>query len=128
VELQQARDVDVGDAVAVGEHERVVADPLAHSSHAPSRLGIGAGVDQVDDPILGRRRVGLEPAGAEIHGHVGRERVVVGEVLLDHRAEVAEGDDELVVALRRVDVHDVPDHRVPADLDEGLRLDVRLLA
>ncbi|MNM82275.1 hypothetical protein D3C81_943020 [compost metagenome] len=42
---------------------------------------------------------------------------IVGEVLLDHIALVAQADDEVIDAKVRVDLHDVPDDRLAAYLD-----------
>ena len=62
--------------------------------------------------------------------HVERDvrhvQEVVGEVLLDDVALVAAADDEVVDAVRRVDLHDVPEDRLAADLDHRLRLQIAL--
>ena len=47
---------------------------------------------------------------------------VVAEVLLDQVALVAAADHEIVQTIGRVDLHDVPENRLPADLDQRLRL------
>src|SRR5262249_31719729 len=57
--------------------------------------------------------------------HVQR---VVGEILLDEIALVAEADDEVVEAVGGVDLHDVPQDRPAADLDHRLRTEMRLFA
>src|SRR5207248_2305370 len=65
---------------------------------------------------------------AQVEGHVAHVEVVVGKVLLDHVAAVAEADHELVDPVRRVDLHDVPEQRLRSQLDHRLRLAARLLA
>src|SRR5438105_3550954 len=54
-------------------------------------------------------------------------QVVVGEVFLDHVAPVAEADHEVFDAVLRIDLHDVPENRLPADLDHRLGTDYGLL-
>ena len=53
VELEQLSDVDVGDAVAVGQHERLVADVVADPLEPAAGLRLGAGVDERHPPRLG---------------------------------------------------------------------------
>src|SRR5262249_14484574 len=48
---------------------------------------------------------------------------IVEEVVLDDLALVAQGDDELGEAVRRVSFHDVPEDRLAADLDHRFRFD-----
>ena len=52
---------------------------------------------------------------------------IIREILLDHVALVAEADDELLHAERRIQLHDVPENRPRADFHHGLRPRVRLL-
>jgi hypothetical protein len=52
---------------------------------------------------------------------------VVGEVLLDDIALVTTADDKLVHAMARIELHDMPQNRLTADLDHGLGLEVGLL-
>ena len=63
----------------------------------------------------------------QVERHVGVVQEVVGEVLLDHVALVAEADHEVGEAVLAVDLHDVPEDRVLADLGHRLGLDLRLL-
>ena len=65
--------------------------------------------------------------GPRVDRHVGGVQEVVGEILLDHVALVAEADDEIVDAVMGVDLHDVPEDRLAADLDHRLRPQVGFL-
>src|SRR3569623_573605 len=47
--------------------------------------------------------------------------MIVGEVLLHHVSLVTQADDEIVDAKRRVDLQDVPQNRLSADLYHWLR-------
>ena len=58
---------------------------------------------------------------------VGIVQEVVGEILLDHIALVAEADHEVVDAVVAVGLHDVPEDRPPADFDHRLGAQMRFL-
>ncbi len=51
---------------------------------------------------------------------------VIGEILFDDIALVAQADDEIVDAMGCVHLHDVPQDGAPADLNHGLGPQVRL--
>ena len=59
----------------------------------------------------------------DVEGDVGGVQEVVGEVLLDDVALVSQADDEVVDALLRVELEDVPEDGLAADLDHGLGAD-----
>ena len=120
VEVEQLRDVHVGDAVAVGQHERVVAHVLPHPLDPAAGLRLGAGVDQRHAPRLGGVLVDHHGVVAHVEGHVGHVQEVVGEVLLDDVALVAQADHEVAEAVVAVRLHDVPQDRPLADLHHGL--------
>ncbi len=124
----QRRDVDVADPVAVGQAERLVADERQHAFQATAGHRVRAGLDERHPPRLGRGAVDLHLAAAHVERHVGRVQGVVGEPLLDEIALVAEAHDELLDLVRGVDLHDVPEDRLAADLDHRLGLQRRLLA
>src|SRR5262245_39522727 len=60
-------------------------------------------------------------AACKIHREVVVDRVKVQEVFLDDFSAIAQRNDELLHAVRGVDVHDVPEHRLAADFDHRLR-------
>ena len=53
VEREQLFQVHVGNAIAVSEHERLIADILLHALHAAAGHGIQAGIHHRDAPRLG---------------------------------------------------------------------------
>ena len=63
-------------------------------------------------------------------GHVERDirhvQEIVREIFLDDIALVASADHEIIGAVRRVELHDVPEDRLAADLDHRLRLQIAL--
>ena len=51
---------------------------------------------------------------------------VIGEVFPDHLALKAAADDEVVDAVSRIDLEDVPQNGPPTDYDQGLALELGL--
>ena len=99
VEGEQCVQVDVGDAVGVGQAERPPAQPVCGTRHAPAGRRVEAGVEAAHLPFRRKgRREGLDPTGP-----------------------VAEKKLEAPKALAGVERHDVPQDRPAADLDERLR-------
>jgi hypothetical protein len=86
--------------------------------------GVLAGVEHGHPPGLGVGLVHLHLVLGHVEGDVRHVEEVVGEVLLDHVAAVAEADDEVVDARGRVDLEDVPEDRPVADLHHRLGLEV----
>jgi hypothetical protein len=127
VELHELGQVHVREAVAVREAEVLSPEVVLHALQSPAGLRLLAGVDQRHLPRLGVTVVDLDAVLREVDGHVGRVDEVVREVLLDDVALVAQADDELVDPMRRVDLHQVPQDRLAADLDHGLGFQVGLL-
>ena len=127
VEPEQGPDVDVRDSVAVGEAKSgVVLQPLAQPLQSTPRLGVQPGVDEMHRP--GRPIVVVDrgPAAGEVDRDVAVARAEVQEVVLDHLALVAQGNDEFGDTVDRIDVHDVPQDGLVADLHHGLRAKNRL--
>ena len=93
----------------------------------PARQRRLAGVDQVHLPRLDVVVERRDLAVLQRDRHVLADRVVVEEVALDLIALVAERQHELVEAVPRVVLHDVPEDRPAADLDERLRPHLGLL-
>ncbi len=123
-----AADVDVGEAVAVGETELLLADVREHALEPAAGHRALASVDQRHPPRLGFRAVHLHGAFGQVERHVARVQVVVGEVLLDQVALVAKADDEVLDPVGGIHLHDVPQHRLAADLHHRLWAQGGLLA
>ena len=77
-------------------------------------------------PIFALVFMRLDAAVGQIDREAVADVVIIEEVTLDDFALVAEGDDELVVPEAGKQVHDVPEHRLTADLDHRLGLDAGL--
>jgi hypothetical protein len=127
VEVDQLVERDVGDPVAVGHHERPVAEMVASLHHPSGGLGALARLDEVDAPRFVVLVVADDRSVAQLHREVAGQRAVLREVLLDVLTLVAERDDELVESAPAVGLHDVPEDRLPTDLDHRLGPDLGLL-
>src|SRR5580704_14713961 len=62
----------------------------------------------------------LERIILEVDRYVRGVQKIVGEILLDHISLVAEAYDEIIDAPVTVNLHDVPQNRLAADLDHRL--------
>src|SRR5579871_5968604 len=128
MELDDTPDVDVADTITVSHQKRrLAAEPAPYLPQPSAGGGRAAGVHDGDSP--GRHVVArevLDRAGGKIEHRVTLTQPKPGEVLGDRLALVAAGYDEVVDAGTLVDLADVPENRVVADLDEGLRLQIRL--
>src|SRR6185436_20751898 len=90
--------------------------------------GLVPGVDDGDFTGFGAVLMHFHPVGRHVERYVRHVQKIVREILLDHVALVAGAHDELVDAVAREDLHDVPQDRVAADLDHRLGPQMRFLA
>ena len=128
MQIDRGADVDVADAVAVGQAELlVVAEKRKDALDAAADHRLLARVDERHPPGLGGGVMHLHLVGSHVEGHVRHVQEVILKILLDDVALVAEADDEFIDAVMGIDLHDVPDDRHAADLDHRLRLDVGFL-
>ena len=128
MKANQASDVDVGQAVSVRHAEGlVVTHPGTDPHQALTGGGTEARVDEGHAPIVARRGVILDPSGRGVHRHVGVVEPVIAEVVPHDVAEPPEADHEVADAMGGVDLHDVPEDRLVADRDHGLRAAAGLL-
>src|SRR5262249_743666 len=120
-------DVDVGDAVAVREHELSITEVLPHAEQALARQAVEAGVGERDLEVVAALLVVLDPGRAGVEREVARVGALVQEELLDDLSLVAERQHELAVTVVGVELHDVPQDRLVADVHHGLGLELGLL-
>ncbi len=130
VACSQGIDVDIGEAIPVGDEERLVIEVPCGLEYPAAGHGRLAGVRDGHGParlIMCTVEIDGIPL-AELHREVVVASLVVEEVLLDDIALVAGGDDEVGDAVVRQVLHDVPQHRTAADLHHRLRPKFGLLA
>lgn len=122
MEREQLFQIHVGNAVAVGEHERLIADVLLHALHAAAGHGIQAGIHHRDAPRLGMVLVDnhLVFAVGEVICNIGGVQEIIREILLDHMLLIPGADHKIVEAVMAVELHDMPEDRHTAQLYHGL--------
>src|SRR5690606_8709965 len=104
--------VDAGNAIAIGKTERLVVEIRQHTLQAAAGHGLFAGVDERHAPGLGETLMHFHAVVDHVEGYVGGMQEIVREILLDDVTLVAQANDEVVDAMRRVDLHDVPENRL----------------
>ena len=120
VKGQEAVERYIGYAVAIGEHEGFAADERRQAEHAAPGQRIEAGIDQMDLPGLLVAPAPLHRSLAEIDGEVARHVGKLQEEVLHHLGLVTERHHELLEAVGGVELHDVPENWMLADLDHRL--------
>ena len=122
MEREQLFQIHVGNAVAVGEHERLIADVLLHALHAAAGHGIQAGIHHRDAPRLGMVLVDnhLVFAVGEVICNIGGVQEIIREILLDHMLLIPGADHKIVEAVMAVELHDMPEDRHAAQIHHGL--------
>jgi hypothetical protein len=124
VEGEQLTQVEARQPVAIGGEHHRFRDVHRRPLEAPAGVGLETGLGERDRPAVAPVAVddGLVaatwPAGLP----------PPAEVLPDQLALVAEAKDEPVEPVVSVRLHDVPEDRVAADLDEPLRDGLAVLA
>jgi len=122
MELEKFADIDVSDAVTIGEHEEVFANVLLHFLHAAAGHRVLAGFDEGDLEVLFSVVVVLLnlKIPAETDGEVVVHCFVIKEILLNHLSSVAQAEYEVTKAGFRVDLHYVPEYRATPDFQQWL--------
>src|SRR5690606_32750818 len=114
-----------GYTVAIGHHERAVANAVGEALEPSTGFRQMSRVHQFNCPVEGFFGVvAPDLPRAHIDSQVAVQRAVVGDVLLDHGALVAEGDHEILQPVVTVVAHDMPQNRTTPDFDHRLRLDI----
>src|SRR5262249_25733250 len=81
------------------------------------RLRMFASIDERDAPRLSVPVMDLHLIAAEVKCHVGSVQEIVGKVLFDHVSLVAKANNEIINAMVRVDLEDMPKDRFATNLD-----------
>src|SRR5687768_17761872 len=102
--------IDVSDAVTVGDKESIAIHVLFDLLYATASHGVGAGIRQGNVEVLFIVRimecdlVFAAKANCEIVVH----RLVVKEIFLDHVSSISEANQKIPKTVMRVKLHDVP--------------------
>src|SRR5215471_10836093 len=120
-------EVNVGEAITIGHAKRSAAIKEACDTfEAAAGVGIRTCVSQSDTPRFGMAAVISQLVLSDVDGDVGIVKDLVGKIFLDHVAPIAEANDELHDAVKRIDLHDMPEDRSSANLDHRLWAKLRL--
>ena len=120
MKYDQSRDVDVADAIPIRKAEILFSEIVLHAAQATSCVGGFASIYQRHAPWLGACLMNFHLVVRHVEGDIRHVQEVIGEVLLDHVAAIAQADDEILDAVRKIDLHDVPKNRLAADLHHRL--------
>ena len=124
---EQRADVDAAEPVAVGEHEGRRVDVALHPADPTARSGEQPGLHAGDFPVLVADLVAEDRVviALEVQREVREVLAVAQEVLLDVERPIAQAEHEAPEPEVVVGLHDVPQDRPPADVDQRLRHRVR---
>ena len=128
VEFDRRADIQVAQPVAISEAEcRLVLNVAGNALEAPARQSVLASVDQRHAPRLDLLLMYDDTVFRHVEGNVRHMQGIVRKVFLDYVPFVAAADHEIVGAMRRVELHDVPEDWLAADLDHRLGSEIALL-
>src|SRR5665648_333868 len=122
----QGLQVDIGDSVAVGHHERAVVQIILDTLNPTAGHGFEPRFNEGHTPGFSGILMDLQALVADIEGDIAVVKKIVREVLFDHVALVTQADDEIVETIVAVDLHDMPEDRLISDLDHRFRLQMSL--
>src|SRR5712664_2943398 len=130
MKVHQLFDIDVADAVPVCAQKEVAVDVPLRPLDPASGHRVGTGCSKRHMEVLLHVLVVIRDLVAltELDGQVSLHRLVVEEVLLDHVALVAKTEDEVLEAMVRVELHDVPEQRISSNLDQAIRFELSLFS
>src|ERR1700733_6141693 len=121
MKFEEGLEIEVGKAIPVGHKEGVAAHKILQASYPSARQRVQASVDQSHLPVGHDRVRDLARSIFQIEKEVAVVDAKVVKVLFDHLALVSAGDEEVFEAVAGVELHDVPQDRLAADLDHGFR-------
>jgi hypothetical protein len=127
VERHKPIERHIGDSIAVGKHERLAIDERRKAPYAPSSQRIETGTDQMDFPGFLVAPAPLHGAGTEIDREVACHIGKLQEEILHYLGLVAKRHHELVESVGGIELHDVPENGMLADLHHWLGDGDRLL-
>jgi len=126
MELDESGDVDVSDAVAIGEAEFAFTfEMLGNAPQPTAGHRLVTGIDQRHCPRVGLAIMDGHLVRGHVDRHIGHVKEVIGEIFLDYITLIPTADHEIRDAMMRIELHYMPQDRTNADLDHGLRTATR---
>ena len=120
VECHQRVQIHVGNAVAVGQHERLIPNVIADTFDTTARHRVQSGIDQRHAPRLGIVVMHLHLVLRQIEGHIRRMQEIIGKILFYYILFVAQTDHKIIESILGIVLHDMPENRLFSDLDHWL--------
>ena len=122
VECNLSRYVKVGDSIAIGHTEGILAFQISSDLfEASPGASIISCVDQRDSPWFGYTLVHLHPVVPQIKRDVGHVHEVVGKVFFNEVALISAADNEIVDSEMRIYLEDMPQNGASSDLNHRLQ-------
>ena len=120
--------VDVSNPIPVCQAKIIIIEIGSDPFQSAASHGAVSGAHQSYPPGLGRVLMHFHGVAGDVEGNVRHMQEVIGEIFLEHVTLVAKANDEIVEAMGRIDLHDVPDDRLAADFYHRLGPHERLFA
>ena len=129
VKLQQLVDIDIADTITVCHHKRLVTHIFLYTFDASTCHRV---IASINNSHLPRFQTALMESHlvlvvAEVKRDVAIMQEIVGKPLLDILLTIACTDDELIMPVIGILLHDMPKYRHATDLNHRFRLKLRLL-
>jgi len=121
VKRDEFLDVHIADAIAIGAHEGFVFEQGGEAAQAAAGHGVQPSVDERDFPVENRALDGGLFPGGHVDGEIRVECVIIKEEGFHVFRLVSKSQREVRESIVGVNVHDMPDHGLPADGDHGFR-------
>ena len=110
MEFNQLCNVYIAYAITVGQHKRLIADIRLNTFNATASHSIQAGINNRYLPrfrIVIMHRHFVAPA-REVERYIRSMQKIICKIFLDHVLLVACTDDKFIVAVMRIQLHDMP--------------------
>src|SRR5437879_4606646 len=120
MEMDERSDIYGCQPVPVGHHKSFVPNEILEAAKTSSGQSVQAGIDESDLPIRSDRIHDLARAILQIDHQIAVMKHIVQKILFNHFPFITARHQEVFVAVTRVNVHDVPKNRLPADFHHGL--------
>jgi len=120
MEFFQRDQVDVAEAVAIGEEKVVIVQIFGYPDQPTRGLGFFAGIGDGDIPVFAVPLQIMGRAGRRVQLNVGIARLIVEKILLDCKASMSRAQNEIIEASVRIGFHQMPDYWLAVDFHHRL--------
>ena len=118
VERDRFGDIDITDAVAIGEAECLLTFQVALDAlQATASHGFVTGIDQRDFPRFRIARMNFHLIILHVERYVRGVQKIVGKVFLDDITFITAADDEIIHTVSGVRFHNMPQNRLTTDFN-----------